>query len=104
MNEEGNETIGGETPEVAPDPTPEPEPTPEPTPEPEIISGPPPADHPEVQEQSPQSVAEEALEHLRRGLETLKSHSAARTPGSLIYDAAVPLEKSYEAFKKLMGK
>ena len=111
MNEQ-EETIGGETPEGASlvaesEPIPEPTPTPEPSPEPEIISGPPPADPStyEVEKADPrQATAEEALENLRAGTETLKTHSAAKIPGSLIHDAVIPLEKAYRAFKTLMGK
>jgi hypothetical protein len=68
--------------------------------EPEVISGPPPAEEPVSDKQ----VADEALENLRVGFETLKTHSAAKIPGSLIHDAVIPLEKAYLAFKTLMGK
>ncbi len=82
--------------------------TPEPAQtEPEVIAGPPPADPStyEVEKADPrQATAEEALENLRAGTETLKSHSAAKIPGSLIHDAVIPLEKAYLAFKTLMGK
>jgi hypothetical protein len=105
MNEQ-KETIGGETPITeAPVVEPASEPVVEATPEsgqtePEVIPGPPPAEEPVSDKQ----VADEALENLRVGFETLKTHSAAKIPGSLIHDAVVPLEKAYLAFKKLMNK
>ena len=98
LDEENPETgQENETAEAEPvvEETPEPAQT-----EPEVIAEP----EAEPEPVSDKQVAEEALENLRAGTETLKTHSAAKIPGSLIHDAVIPLEKAYLAFKNLMGK
>ena len=44
-----------------------------------------------------------ALQDLKAALTMLQSHSAAKVPGGLIYEAILPLERAYATFKEMVG-